>query len=259
MFSCHTPLSPWRGFYYRAMSAGRLRRIVAMSPTSSTTANGSSPAWRWRPPTSDWTLFFLKHFKGDYELGIYAGALAWAVVPDFINGIVQTVLAPKIAPAYAAGKFNQLQKTYLKYAIPIGGAFTLFALSVAGWVIRVFLSSRFEASTNVYRILVLGTIFNTVFVPLPEALMNFVAPKRVTVYTAIGLIWVAIGGVLLIPLYGAIGAACVIPVRPCDRGHHHHGTSPPACPSRGSDRSRRIPHANGRASVTFIWYDKNHG
>jgi O-antigen/teichoic acid export membrane protein len=94
--------------------------------------------------------------------------------------------------------------------VPIGAVFTLLALTLAGLVIRTFLSSPFEDSINVYRILVLGTIFNTVFVPLPEALMNFVAPKRVVVYTAIGLIWVAVGGVIFIPRYGAIGAACVI-------------------------------------------------
>jgi O-antigen/teichoic acid export membrane protein len=155
-------------------------------------------------------IILLKHFKGIYEVGIYGGALFWAMIPDFINGALQTTLAPKIAPAFAAGRFNELQKTYLKYAIPIGGVFTLFALTIAGWVIRIFLTDKFAASTNVYRILVLGTIFNTVFVPLPEALMNFIAPKRVTIYTALGLIWVAIGGVIFIPRYGAIGAAFVI-------------------------------------------------
>jgi O-antigen/teichoic acid export membrane protein len=155
-------------------------------------------------------IIYLKHFRGSYELGIYAGALAWAVVPDFVNGILQTVLAPKIAPAYAAGQFNAMQRSYLSYAIPIGGAFTLFALTVAGWVIRTFMSSEFNASTNVYRILVLSTIFNTVFTPLPEALMNFVAPKKVTVYTAVGLLIVAGGGVVIIPLFGAIGAASLM-------------------------------------------------
>ena len=152
-------------------------------------------------------VILLSHFRGDYELGIYAAALTWAVVPDFVNGIVQTVLAPKIAPAYAAGTFNALQKNYLKAAIPLGALFAIFALPIAGWVLRTFMSAKFSEGANVYRILVLSTLFNTVFVPLPEALMNYVAPKRVTVYTAIGLIWVAAGGVILIPKFGAMGAA----------------------------------------------------
>jgi len=155
-------------------------------------------------------VLLLKYFRTDYDVGIYIAALAWAVIPDFINGIVQTVLGPKIAPAHAAGKFNELQRTYLKYAIPTGAVFALIALTICGWVFRTFMSDEFAAATNVYRLLVLSTLINTVFVPLPEALMNFVAPKRVTVYTAIGLLWVAVGGVIFIPLYGAIGAAMVM-------------------------------------------------
>ena len=155
-------------------------------------------------------ILLLQHFKGEYAVGLYGAAMAWAVVPDFINGILQTVLAPKIAPAYAEGKFNAMQKSYLSGAIPVGVLFLAFALPIAGWVIRIFMSADFSAATNVYRILILSTVFNTVFTPLPEALMNFVAPKRVTFYSAIGLAWVAIAGVLLIPRYGPMGAAWVM-------------------------------------------------
>ena len=95
-------------------------------------------------------ILLLRHFRGDYELGLCTpAALTWAVVPDFINGILQTVLAPKIAPAYAEGKFNSLQKNYLSVAIPIGLLFIAFALPIAGWVIRTFMSVDFSAATNV--------------------------------------------------------------------------------------------------------------
>src|SRR6202012_5118134 len=117
---------------------------------------------------------------------------------------------PKIAPAYAAGKFNQLQKTYLLAAIPLGLLFIAFALPIAGWVIRTFMYADYAAATNIYRILILSTLFNLICTPLPEALMNFVAPKRVTIYSAIGLAWVAIAGIILIPNYGPIGAAWVM-------------------------------------------------
>ena len=155
-------------------------------------------------------VMLLKHFKGDLAVGFYAAAFTWAVIPDFINGILQTVLGPKIAPAYAAGKFNAMQRTYLRYAVPSGIVFVLMAIPIAAWVIRVFMSPVFLPAANIYRILILGTVFNTVFTPLPEALMNFVAPRRVAVYTGLGLVWVVLGGVLFIPIYGAIGAAVTI-------------------------------------------------
>jgi O-antigen/teichoic acid export membrane protein len=153
---------------------------------------------------------FLAHFAGDAALGMYAAAFTWAVIPDFINGIIQTVMGPKIAPAHAAGQFNTLQKTYLLYAVPIGIVFATIAMLLVGPLIHLCMSEEFAPAINVFRILLIGTLFNTVFIPLPEALMNFIAPKRVTVYTSLGLIWVVIGGITLIPRYGPLGAAVTI-------------------------------------------------
>jgi O-antigen/teichoic acid export membrane protein len=152
----------------------------------------------------------LVHLRGDRELGIYAAALTWAVIPDFINGILQTVLGPRIAPAYAQGRFNALQKQYLSYAVPAGVAFGIIAMLIAGWVIRVFMSAAYLPAVGVYRVLIIGTLFNTVVTPLPEALMNFIAPRRVILCTALALIWVLVGGYSLIPRHGAMGAAVTI-------------------------------------------------
>lgn len=155
-------------------------------------------------------VILLTRFKGDYEVGIYGGALAWAVIPDFLNGILQTVLAPKVAPAFAAGTFNALQRWYLKYAIPAGAAAAGLAMLLGGWAIRTFMSNQYHQSVAVFHLLILSTLFNLVFTPLPEALLNFVSPRRVSAYTAVGLVWVAVGGVIFIPRYGASGAALVM-------------------------------------------------
>lgn len=155
-------------------------------------------------------VILLKGFKGDYATGIYGGALALAVIPDFLNGILQTVLAPKVAPAFAAGTFNALQRWYLKYAVPAGLLAASAALLLGGWAIRTFMSKQYAESVSVFHLLILSTLFNLVFTPLPEALLNFVAPRRVSGYTAIGLVWVAAGGIWFIPRYGATGAAGVM-------------------------------------------------
>jgi O-antigen/teichoic acid export membrane protein len=155
-------------------------------------------------------VLLLEHFRSKFELGLYAAALTWAVIPDYINGIIQTVLGPKIAPAYAAGRFNQLQNIYLKYALPAGALFAIIAWPMLPWVLKTFMSGDYSPAANVCRLLMLSTLFNTVVVPLPEALMNFVAPRRVMIYNGLGLTWVAIGGVILIPRYGAFGAAMTI-------------------------------------------------
>jgi O-antigen/teichoic acid export membrane protein len=155
-------------------------------------------------------LFMLEWFRGIREVGIYGGALALAVIPDFLNGCVQTVLAPKVAPAQASGTFNQLQRNYLVYAVPLGLLAIAGAMLLGGPLIRTFLSAKYLESIPAFRILVISTIFNIVFTPLPEALLNFVAPRKVTAVTFTGLVLVSVGGVLIIPRFGVTGAAILI-------------------------------------------------
>jgi O-antigen/teichoic acid export membrane protein len=152
-------------------------------------------------------VFILRHFRGDVEVGIYGAAVFLASIPDFLDGIMQTVLAPTVPPAYADGTFNKLQFRYLKYAIPGGIIAGILAITLSRWGIRHFYNAAYVDCIPAFRILIIGTLFNLVFTPLPAALVNFVAPKRVVLFTAIGLIAVAAGSILSIPHYGAIGAA----------------------------------------------------
>lgn len=155
-------------------------------------------------------LFLLSWFRGPHDVGIYGAAMTLAMIPDFLDGAIQTVLAPQVAPAYAAGAFARLHRRYLRYAIPLGGLAAVAALVLGGPMIRAFLSATYAESIPAFDILVLGTIFNFVFTPLPSALLNFVAPKKVMAVTAVGLLLVAIGGTLIIPRYGVVGAAVLI-------------------------------------------------
>ncbi len=121
-------------------------------------------------------VFVLEHFRGKFEVGIYAGAVFLASIPDFLDGIVQTVLAPRIAPAYADGTFNQLHLRYLRYAVPAGIFAGVLAISLSDWGIRHFFGASYSGCIPAFRILILGTLFNLVFTPLPAALVNFTAP-----------------------------------------------------------------------------------
>jgi O-antigen/teichoic acid export membrane protein len=150
-----------------------------------------------------------RHDHG-HDVGIYGLAGFLASIPDYLNGIIQTSLAPKVAPAYADGTFNRLQWWYLKYAVPCGLLMGAGAILLSSWGIRTFLSPQYIDAIPVFKILILSTLFNLVFTPLPSALVNFVAPQRVTVFTAVGLVWVAVGAAFAIPMYHATGAAVVM-------------------------------------------------
>ena len=155
-------------------------------------------------------LFLLARFRTEAEVGLYALAMYLASVPDFIDGCVQTVLAPKVAPAFAAGRFNRLNGQYFRLAVPLGLAAAAVAVGWSPWGVRTFLSARYAGSVGVFRILVLGTLFNLVMTPLSAALLNYVAPRASAAVTGVGLAIVAVGGLAVIPRFGAAGAAVVI-------------------------------------------------
>ena len=152
-------------------------------------------------------VFILERYRGKLEVGIYGGAVFLASIPDFLDGILQTVLAPKIAPAYADGTFNKLQFRYLRFAAPVGLAAGVIAIALSNWGIHRFFNAAYASSVPAFRILIISTLFNLVFTPMPAALVNFIVPKRMLIFTAIGLASVAVGSLLSIPRYGTIGAA----------------------------------------------------
>ena len=153
--------------------------------------------------------FLIGWFRGDADVGLYGLAMTLASVPDFLDGGVQTVMAPKVAPAFAAGRFGALQRQYLRWAVPLGTAAAVVAVGASGWAVRRFLPG-YAGSVGVFRLLVLGTLFNAVVTPLPAALLNYVAPRAAAAATAVGLAIVAGGGLLLIPRFGPVGGAAVV-------------------------------------------------
>jgi O-antigen/teichoic acid export membrane protein len=155
-------------------------------------------------------IFLLNYFHGSAAVGLYYAALALAMIPDRLNGIVQTVIAPKIAPAHAAGKFWHLQRQYLVVAVPAAVVAAGVALAAGRWIIPLLLSNQFAGSVLPFDLLILGTLWNTAVMPLPAALLNFLAPRQTAAVTGAGLLLVVGGGLAVIPVFGAAGAAGVM-------------------------------------------------
>jgi O-antigen/teichoic acid export membrane protein len=155
-------------------------------------------------------IFLLNYFHGSAAVGLYAAALALAMIPDRLNGIVQTAIAPRIAPAHAAGQFWRLQRQYLRAAAPAAAAGGALALLAGRWIIPLLLSRRFAGSIIPFDLLVLGTLWNAAVMPLPAALLNFLAPRQTAAVTGAGLLLVLGGGLAVIPTFGAAGAAGVM-------------------------------------------------
>ena len=155
-------------------------------------------------------IFMLKHFRSDHEVGIYGGAMALALIPDFLNSSIQTVLSPRIAPAFADGQFIHLRNSYLKLAVPAGLLAAVIAWLIGGPVIKAFLSTRYVESIDAFKVLILATLFNAVMTPLSSPLVSYVRPKLAMIVSGLSLVIVGGVGVVLIPRYGVMGASMLI-------------------------------------------------
>jgi O-antigen/teichoic acid export membrane protein len=152
-------------------------------------------------------VLMLGRLAGAAQVGIYSAALTLALLPDLVTGCLSTVLFPKVSAVHARGEFARLNRQYLKYAIPVALFGAVCAQTLGTWTIETFFSHKYVESIPVFRIVVLGSLLSGVMTPLPSALLAFVAPRRVVVVSAIALGMVAALGMILIPRYGAIGAA----------------------------------------------------
>ena len=97
--------------------------------------------------------------------------VALAMIPDFLNGAIQTVLTPRLCRP-CGGDIFELAAGVFEVRDSAWAAAAAGALLLGGPVLRMFLSSRFSESVEAFKVLVMATIFNTVFTPLSAAVVE---------------------------------------------------------------------------------------
>jgi O-antigen/teichoic acid export membrane protein len=155
-------------------------------------------------------VMLLGYFRGPADVGIYAPAVMLATLPELVVSVVLTVLTPQVGRYYESGHFTHLLRRYLRYAVPIGALAVAGALTIAGPVIQTIFGAKYADSVPLFKVLALGTLFFAVVTPPCAALLSLFAPKRSLTITLCGLFLVLTGGVLVVPAYGALGAAVLL-------------------------------------------------
>lgn len=155
-------------------------------------------------------LFLLGRFAGAEEAGLYGGILSIAVVPDFLGGLLVTVLQPRIVNLHRRGELRAFWGRLMLAMAPCA----LFAgalVAVAGsWFVGVALGARYEAGAPAFVVLALGSLVWLAMVPVPGALITLSAPRVTTALTTAQLAMVAGGCFLAIPRLGLFGAALTV-------------------------------------------------
>ncbi|MDX8389643.1 MAG: oligosaccharide flippase family protein [Mariprofundaceae bacterium] len=149
-------------------------------------------------------------FRSSDEIGIYSASLRFALLTSFIVIAFNSVLAPKFASLIRDNEKSMVQELarnsavlMLLAALPLLVVFIFFP----EYTLQLF-GDEFEKGGRVLVILALAQMVNVGMGPAGLLLMmggHERVMRKLSLYT-----WIisAGAGLLLIPLYGAIGAAC---------------------------------------------------
>lgn len=145
------------------------------------------------------------------DVALFATAVRTAMLTSFILISVNAIAAPKFAAAYKSNDLVSIEKTAINssklmtlMALPL----IIFMLVFAEWIMSLF-GNEFVEAANILRLLALGQFINVITGSVGYLLQmtGHEAILKRNVITA-SLI-VLIGGPILIPMFGIIGAAIV--------------------------------------------------
>ena len=143
--------------------------------------------------------------------GSYALAARLAKLPIVVTTAITMTAVPRLAAVQAAGRLHEFRAIARRASVAMFAAASVAAVLVlvgAPFGLR-WLGRGFAAALGPLAVLLVGRCVAAVFGPAMQALPLVGQARRVPIYLAIGLATQAIAGAILIPLGGALAAACV--------------------------------------------------
>lgn len=157
-------------------------------------------------------VMLLGLLSGPSEVGLYGPAVMLATAPELAVSVVLTVLNPRVRMYHADDRSRELIALYLRWAVPIGAAAAVGAVTIGGPVILFLFGAKYAQSILLFKILAIGTLVFAMITPPYSAFLSMFAPRRTLVITATGLGMAAAGGLFVIPRFGAVGTAMMMTV-----------------------------------------------
>ena len=155
-------------------------------------------------------VFMLGRFSGVEEAGLYGGVLTLALIPDFLLGMLVTVLQPRVIKLYQSGHLRTFNRKIIGVTAPAGLLVFLAIWSVADVVVPFVLGPNFSAIVPAFVILAAGSLLWLALTPVSAILIMLSAPRLGTALTSLQLTILVGGGLFLIPAFGAVGAAALV-------------------------------------------------
>jgi O-antigen/teichoic acid export membrane protein len=155
-------------------------------------------------------LFLLGRFRGAQDVGLYGGVLTLAVIPDFVSGLLATVLQPRVMRLQERGELLIFSRKLMLVMLPFCVLALVVVVSVGDAIVALALGPRFSSGVPALIVLAAGSLAWLVLTPVPAVLISMTAPRTSLTLIVLQLLMVVGGGVVLIPTYGVVGAAAAV-------------------------------------------------
>lgn len=155
-------------------------------------------------------MVMLGSLRSSTEVGVYKIAVTLATLSATALNLLNVVVQPRIAQMYATGEMNGIRRVVTlvsRIGFATGGIIALTFFVLGEWLIQTAFGANYAPAQAALQILVLGQLGNTFFGPV-MMLLNMTGHEKIVMWS---VITAAVGNIalnaLLIPIYGATGAA----------------------------------------------------
>lgn len=154
-------------------------------------------------------IFLLAWFSDIEQVGIFSGAMVFAMIPELLGSYLAVVLGPRIMPHFRDGRFPHLYKRV--QVVCLAAALIIYLLAFVGLdlVAPYVFPGSFAASASVLLILLPGTLAAMTAFPLAIPFVMFVRPKFIFALDLASAPLLVALYFFAIQEYGALGAAWV--------------------------------------------------
>lgn len=160
-------------------------------------------------------VYFIKYFSDLATVAIYSAAMKTSMLLNILTGSLPTILLPKAVTALKTKDklINYISKSAL-ICTGITACFLIFYF-LSPFVLTLLFGDQYSSAGDILQWLVIGWIINTIYIPVSQLYyaLNKVGWRIFLEFTK--LIIAAACFIILIPKYGALGAAYSLLIAIC--------------------------------------------
>jgi O-antigen/teichoic acid export membrane protein len=144
------------------------------------------------------------------QLGLYVVGAAFDNLPSILVSALGTIALPRIASERDPHARRRLMRRTGLVAIVLAAAVAVFAEAILSWLLPAAFGQSFTGAIPVTRVLIIAGFFLAVRRILIVFLQALGRPGRTAVGEAIALSILVALAVLLVPIFGLVGAGCAL-------------------------------------------------